>query len=71
MLNAPFQKEISANYNKANSAFLHSEKCRENRAVRLAAQKKLRKEATQKALYWCLFGACFFMSSLIVLGWLV
>ena len=71
MLNAPFTKEITENYNKAHGAYLHSEKCRENRAVRLAAQKKLRKEATQKALYWCLFGACFFMGSLIVLGWLV
>nr|DAS57968.1 MAG TPA: hypothetical protein [Caudoviricetes sp.] len=71
MMNVPFTKEISDNYNKAHGAYLHSEKCRENRAVRLAAQKKLRKEATQKTLYWCLFGACFFMGSLIVLGWLV
>ena len=71
MMNVPFTKEISDNYNKAHGAYLHSEKCRENRAIRLAAQKKLRKEATQKALYWCLFGACFFMGSLIVLGWLV
>ena len=71
MLNAPFTKEITENYNKAHSAFLHSEKCRENRAARMVAQKKLRKEATQKTLFYCLFGACFFMSSLIVLGWLV
>lgn len=71
MMNVPFTKEISDNYNKAHGAYLHSEKCRENRAARMVAQKKLRKEATQKTLYWCLSGACFFMGSLIVLGWLV
>ena len=71
MMNVPFTIEISDNYNYGQVCYLHSEKCRENRAARMVAQKKLRKEATQKALYWCLFGACFFMSSLIVLGWLV
>ena len=34
MLEAPFQKEISNNYNKAKSAYEHSETCRKNRAIR-------------------------------------
>lgn len=70
-MNIPFEKELSKNYNKANAAFLHSEKCRENRASRLKAQKKVRKMALQNTFYWCLFGACFFTGSMIVLGWLV
>lgn len=71
MLNAPFQKEISANYNKANSAFLHSEQCRENRAMRRVALKNIRKKNTQKFVYWSIFGICCFFTQLIILGWLV
>ena len=70
-MNIPFEKEINQNYNKANSAFLHSEKCRANRASRLKAQKKVRKMALQNTFYWCLVGVCFFTGSMIVLGWLV
>ena len=71
MLNAPFQKEISANYNKAHSAFLHSEKCRENRAARRVALKNIRKKNTQKFLYWSLFGVCIFFTQIIILGWFI
>lgn len=71
MLNAPFQKEISANYNKAHNAYLHSEKCRENRAMRRVALKNIRKRNIQKFLYWSLFGVCIFFSQIIILGWFI
>lgn len=71
MLNAPFTKEITANYNKANAAFLHSEKCRENRAMRRIALKNVRRKGMQKFLFWSLMSICAFFAQLIVLGWLV
>lgn len=71
MMNVPFTKEISDNYNKAHGAYLHSEKCRENRAMRRVALKNIRKRNIQKFLYWSLFGICIFFSQIIILGWFI
>lgn len=71
MLEAPFQKEISQNYNKAKSAYEHSETCRKNRATRRKIVARVRKEAWTNTLYAMLFGVCFFFGSLIVLGWTI
>ena len=68
-LDVPFQKEINDNYNKANSAHLHSEMCRKNRVARKKIVTRMRKEAWTNSLYTMLFGVCFFFASLIVLGW--
>ena len=66
-----FKKEIKANYNKANAAYLHSEQCRENRAMRRVALKNIRKKNIQRFLYWSLFGICIFFAQIIVLGWFI
>lgn len=71
MLEAPFTREIHENYNKANSAHLHSEMCRKNRVARKKIVTKMRKEAWTNSLYTMLFGVCFFFMSLIVLGWTI
>nr|DAS02047.1 MAG TPA: hypothetical protein [Caudoviricetes sp.] len=71
MLEAPFQKEISQNYNKAKSAYEHSETCKKNRATRRKIVARVRKEAWTNTLYAMLFGVCFFFGSLIVLGWTI
>ena len=71
MMNVPFTKEISDNYNKAHGAYLHSEKCRENRAIRRIALKNIRRKGMQKFLFWSLMSICAFFAQLIVLGWLV
>lgn len=71
MLEAPFQKEISQNYNKAKSANEHSETCKKNRATRRKIVARVRKEAWTNSLYTMLFGVCFFFASIIVLGWTI
>lgn len=70
-LDVPFEKDISSNYNKAKSAYEHSETCRKNRATRKKIVTRIRKEAWTNTLYVMLFGVCFFFGSLIVLGWTV
>ena len=70
-MNIPFTKEIRENYNKANSAYLHSEKCRENRAARRVALKNIRKKNLQKFVYWSIFTICCFFTQLIILGWFI
>lgn len=71
MLEAPFQKEIHNNYNKANSAHKHSEMCRENRAIRRKIVARKRKDAIRKQMYFGLFSVCAFFASLIVVGWTI
>lgn len=71
MLEAPFQKEISNNYNKAKSAYEHSETCRKNRAIRRKIVARKRKDAIRKQMYFGLFSVCAFFASLIVVGWTI
>ena len=71
MLEAPFTKEIHSNYNKANSAFKHSEECRRNRAIRRKIVARKRKEAIRNQMYFGLLSVCLFFVSLIVVGWTV
>lgn len=71
MLEAPFQKEIHANYNEANSTHKHSEMCRRNRAIRRKIVARKRKEAITKQMYFGLFCVCGFFASLIVVGWTI
>ena len=71
MLNVPFEKEINANYNKAKSAYQHSEICRRNRAIRRKIVARKRKEAIRNQMYFGLFSVCIFFASLIVVGWTV
>ena len=71
MLEAPFQKEIHDNYNKAKSAYQHSEMCRRNRAIRRKIVARKRKEAITKQMYFGLFCVCGFFASLIVVGWTI
>lgn len=70
-LDVPFQDAIKENYNKAKSAYEHSETCRKNRATRKKIVTRMRKEAWTNTLYAMLFGVCFFFGSLIVLGWTI
>lgn len=71
MLNVPFEKEINANYNKAKSAYQHSEMCRRNRAIRRKIVARKRKEAIRNQMYFGLLSVCLFFASLIVVGWTV
>lgn len=71
VLEAPFQKEINANYNKAHSAHLHSEMCRRNRAIRKKIVARKRKEAIRGQMYFMLFSVCLFFAGLIVVGWTI
>ena len=71
MLDVPFEKEINANYNKAKSAYQHSEMCRRNRAIRRKIVARKRKEAITKQMYFGLFCVCGFFASLIVVGWTI
>ena len=70
-LDVPFEKDISSNYNKAKSAYEHSETCRKNRATRKKIVTNMTKESRTNRLYTMLFGVCFFFMSLIVLGWTI
>ena len=71
MLNVPFEKEINANYNKAKSAYQHSEMCRRNRAIRRKIVARKRKEAIRNQMYFGLLSVCLFFASLIVVGWTI
>lgn len=71
MLNVPFEKEINANYNKAKSAYQHSEMCRRNRAIRKKIVARKRKEAIRNQMYFGLLSVCIFFASLIVVGWTI
>ena len=71
MLEAPFQKEIHDNYNKAKSAYQHSEMCRANRAIRKKIVTRKRKEAIRGQMYFMLFSVCLFFAGLIVVGWTI
>lgn len=71
MLEAPFTKEISANYNKAKSAYQHSEMCRRNRAIRKKIVARKRKDAIRNQMYFGLLSVCIFFASLIVVGWTI
>lgn len=70
-LDVPFEKEINANYNKARSAYQHSEECRANRAIRRKIVARKRKDAIRKQMYFGLFSVCAFFASLIVVGWTI
>ena len=70
-LETPFAKEIHDNYNKANSAYKHSEECRENRAMRRKIVASMRKEAISNQMYFALFCVCAFFIGLVVVGWTV
>ena len=70
-LEVPFQNDINANYNKANSAYQHSEMCRENRAIRKKIVARKRKEAIRGQMYFMLFSVCLFFAGLIVVGWTI
>lgn len=71
MLEAPFQKEIHDNYNKAYAKFRHSEECRANRAIRKKIVARKRKEAIRGQMYFMLFSVCLFFAGLIVVGWTI
>ena len=71
MLNVPFEKEINANYNKAKSAYQHSEMCRRNRAIRKKIVARKRKDAIRNQMYFGLLSVCIFFASLIVVGWTI
>lgn len=71
MLNVPFEREINANYNKAKSAYQHSEMCRRNRAIRRKIVARKRKEAIRNQMYFGLLSVCLFFASLIVVGWTI
>lgn len=71
MLDVPFEKEINANYNKAKSAYQHSEMCRKNRAIRKKLVARKRKEAIRGQMYFMLFSVCLFFGGLIVVGWTI
>ena len=71
ILEAPFQKEIHENYNKAKSAYEHSETCRRNRAIRRKIVARKRKEAIRNQMYFGLLSVCLFFASLIVVGWTI
>lgn len=45
-MDVPFQEDLKANYSKAKTAYLHSEKCRRNRKSRNEKFNKVR------VLYW-------------------
>ena len=70
-LEVPFQNDINANYNKAKSAYEHSETCRKNRAIRRKIVARKRKEAIRGQMYFGLFSVCFFFASLIIVGWTI
>ena len=70
-LEVPFQNDINANYNKAKSAYQHSEMCRRNRAIRRKIVARRRKEAIRNQMYFGLFSVCLFFGSLIVVGWTI
>ena len=70
-LDVPFQDAIQENYNKAKSAYEHSETCRKNRATRKKIVTRMRKEAYTSQLYFALFCVCGFFVGLIVLGWTI
>ena len=71
MLNVPFEREINANYNKAKSAYQHSEMCRRNRAIRRKIVARKRKEAIRNQMYFGLLSVCLFFGGLIVVGWTI
>ena len=71
MLEAPFTREIHENYNKAKSAYQHSEMCRRNRAIRRKIVARKRKDAIRNQMYFGLFSVCAFFASLIVVGWTI
>ena len=70
-LEAPFQKEISSNYNKAHSEYVHSENCRANRATRKKIVESIRKEAISNQMYFALFCICAFFIGLVIVGWTI
>ena len=70
-LDVPFQNELSQNYERAHSAHVHSEMCRENRAIRKKIVARKRKEAIRNQMYFGLFSVCLFFASLIVVGWTI
>ena len=70
-LEAPFQNEISNNYNKAHAEFRHSEDCRANRAIRKKMVARKRKEAIRGQMYFMLFSVCLFFAGLIIVGWTI
>lgn len=70
-LEVPFQNDIKEKYNKAHAEYLHSEKCRENRAIRKKIVSSKRKEAIRGQMYFMLFSVCLFFAGLIVVGWTI
>lgn len=70
-LEVPFQEDINKNFNKAHAEYLHSEKCRENRAIRKKIVARKRKEAIRGQMYFMLFSVCLFFAGLIVVGWTI